>query len=138
MHIVEPDSDSIIADGINGENGHVALAADRFAFRFGMTLHFGGWAGDAEQFRRETERLAIVKRDLQGAAVLRKPDFNRPRRVDTGHIQGTDLFIPFFARPMPKGILSGRANQITAGIANPGSAGREGDGARLLNAVEQY
>lgn len=101
MHIVEPDPDGIIADRINGENGDVTLAANRFAFRLGMTLQFGGGAGDAEQLRRKTERPAIVERDMQCAAVLRKPNFNRPRRGNTGFAQGRDLFISFVARPMP-------------------------------------
>ena len=36
--IVEPEPYGVIADRIDGENGHVALAAHRLAFRFGMAL----------------------------------------------------------------------------------------------------
>jgi hypothetical protein len=57
-----------------------------------MTLHFGGGAGYAEQFRGETKSLAIVKCDAQRAAILRKPDFNRPRRSDVQRAQVTVLF----------------------------------------------
>src|SRR3981189_713475 len=35
VHIVEPEPHRIVADGIDGENRHVALAADRLALRFG-------------------------------------------------------------------------------------------------------
>src|SRR5882757_2870219 len=48
VHVVEAESDSIIADGIDREDGHIALAADGLALRFGMALHFGGGTGDAE------------------------------------------------------------------------------------------
>jgi hypothetical protein len=57
-----------------------------------MTLNFGGGAGDAEQLGGEAECLAVVKCDMQRAAVLREPDFNRPRRGDTGSAQVTVLF----------------------------------------------
>ena len=61
MHVVEPDSDGIITDGIDRKNGHVALAANGFALGFGMPLHFGGRAGYPEQFRGKVENLAVVE-----------------------------------------------------------------------------
>src|SRR6267378_2677316 len=85
VHIVETEPHRIIADRINGENRHVALSANRFALRFGMTLHFGGGAGHTEEFRREREGIAILKCDMQRAAVLHEPDLNRPRRGNVRH-----------------------------------------------------
>src|SRR5439155_13828524 len=70
VHVVEPDSDRIIADRIDGNNGHIALATNRFALGFGMPLHFGGWAGDPEQFGGEIEAAAVVKGNTQRAAIL--------------------------------------------------------------------
>src|SRR2546422_636396 len=79
MHIVEPDPDGIIADRIDGKNGHITFAANRLALGFGMALHFGGGTGHPEQFGGEIERLAVVKGDPQRAAVFRQANFDRPR-----------------------------------------------------------
>src|SRR5258708_25340311 len=68
VHIVEAEPRRIVADRIDGENGHVALAADRLALRFGMTLHFGGGTGHPQQFPGKAESLAVVKCDMEGAA----------------------------------------------------------------------
>src|SRR6478752_3491558 len=137
MHIVESDPDGIIPHGIDGENCDVALAADRLAFRFGVTLYFGGRAGHAEQLRGQTKGLAIVERDAQRAAILREPDFDRPWCMATGCIQGTDPSIYFSPAP-PYRILAVRPDQIVAAIADPDAAGGERDGTRLLNRVEQH
>jgi hypothetical protein len=92
VHVVEPEPHRIIADRIDGKNGDVALSANRLALRFGMALHFGGGAGDTKQFGRKAECLAVVKCDMQRAAILREPDFDRPRRSDIGSAQMTVLF----------------------------------------------
>src|SRR5258705_2581656 len=55
VHVVEAEPHRIIADRIDGENGHVALAANRLALRFGMSLQFGGGAGHPQQFRGKAE-----------------------------------------------------------------------------------
>src|SRR5450631_4589839 len=99
MHVVEPDLDRIVADGIDGEDRDVALAADGLALRFGMTLHFGRGAGHAQQFGGEAELAAIVKADLQRAAVLGEPDFNRPRRGGIRRAQRTDQLGPIRLSP---------------------------------------
>src|SRR5216683_6209035 len=70
VHVVEAEPHRVIADRIDGENGDVALAADRLALCFGVTLHFGGRAGHPQQLRGKAESLAIVKCDMEGAAVL--------------------------------------------------------------------
>src|SRR5438034_7418403 len=57
MQVVEAEPHRIIADRIDGENGHVALAADRLALRFGMSLHFGGGTGHPQQLCGEAESL---------------------------------------------------------------------------------
>src|SRR5260370_15162023 len=79
VHVVEAEPHRVIADRVDGENGDVALAADRLALRFGMSLHFGGGTGHPQQLRGEAEGFSIVKCDMDGAAVLREPDFFRPR-----------------------------------------------------------
>src|SRR6267378_4759772 len=101
VHIVETEPHRIIADRINGENRHVALSANRFALRFGMTLHFGGGAGDAEQFRGETESLAVVKCDVQRPAVFCEPDFNRPRRRVIRHARHASQYQPGPTKLLP-------------------------------------
>src|SRR4051794_29720570 len=99
FHIVEPEPHRVIADGIDGENGHVALAANRLALCLGMPLHFGRGAGHAKQFRGKTESLAIVKCDMQRSAILGEPDFDRPRGADTRCAQETVLCALICARP---------------------------------------
>src|SRR5258705_13959146 len=81
VHVVEAEPHRIIADCIDGENAYVALAADRLALRFGVTLHFGGRAGHPQQLRGKAESLAVVKCDMQRSAVLSEPNFHRPRRA---------------------------------------------------------
>jgi hypothetical protein len=85
VHVVEPYSDGIIADRIDGKNGHITFAADRLALGFGMPLHFGGRAGDPEQFGAEIEGAAVVKDNAQRAAILRQAKFDRPRQRDVRH-----------------------------------------------------
>src|SRR6266446_2835239 len=104
VHVVEAEPHRIIADRIDGENGDVALAADRLALCFGVTLHFGGRAGYAQQFRGKAESLSIVKCDMEGAAVLGEPDFKRPRRAGVRYAQGTVPLSRFGARPIPGGL----------------------------------
>ena len=104
MQVVEAEPHRIVADRIDGENGHVALAADRLALRFGMSLHFGGGTGHPQQLRGEAESLSIVKRDMEGAAVLREPDFHRPRQGGIRYAQGTVLFVSICARPIRAGL----------------------------------
>ena len=84
VHVVEPEPDRVIADGIDGEDGHVALAANGLAFRFGMALHFGRRAGDAKQLGGEFERHTVVEVDMQRAAIPGEPDFDRPGRGGGG------------------------------------------------------
>src|SRR5712671_7328745 len=91
VHIVEAEPHRIIANRIDGENGHVALAADRLALRFGMTLHLGRGAGYPQQFGGKAESFSVVKFDMQGAAVLGEPDFNRPGRAGMRYAQRTVL-----------------------------------------------
>src|SRR5258708_7760811 len=78
VHGVEAQPHRVIADRGDGDNAGVALAAARLALRLGMPLHFGGGTGHPKQFRGEAESLAVVKCDMEGAAVLREPDFHRP------------------------------------------------------------
>src|SRR5258706_1737245 len=68
-----------------------------------MSLPFGGGAGHRQQFRGEAESLAVVKRDTEGAAVLREPDFHRPRRGGIRRVQGTGLTFSFPVRPRASG-----------------------------------
>src|SRR6187431_186893 len=85
MHVVESQSDGIVADRIDGKNGHITFAADRLALGFGMPLHFGGRAGHPEQFGRKIEGAAVVKGNAQRAAILRQANFDRPRQRDVRH-----------------------------------------------------
>src|SRR6267154_2607813 len=68
-----------------------------------MSLHFGGGTGHPQQLRGEAESFSIVKCDMERAAVLREPDFHRPRRSGIRRAQGTVLTFSFPVRPMPSG-----------------------------------
>src|SRR5258705_4226359 len=106
VHVVEAQPHRVIADRVDGENGNVALAADRLALRFGMSLHFGGGAGHPQQLRGETESFSIVKCDMERAAILREPDFHRPRRGGIRRAQATVPPFSFPVRPLPSGRIS--------------------------------
>src|SRR5258707_15635643 len=79
VHVVEAEPHRVIADRVDGENGDVALAADRLAFRFGMSLHFGGGTGHPQQLRGKAESPAVGESDMKGAAACRLPLFSLPR-----------------------------------------------------------
>src|SRR5260370_25620762 len=68
-----------------------------------MSLHFGGGTGRPQQLGGEAESFSIVKCDMERAAVLREPDFHRPRRSGIRRAQGTVLTFSFPVRPMPSG-----------------------------------
>src|SRR5258708_32573789 len=106
VHVVEAQPHRVIADRVDGENGNVALAADRLALRFGMALHFGGGTGYPQQLRGEAESLAVVKCDMEGAAVLGEPGFYPPRRGGIRAAQRTGPFtvsIPLPPTPSGRG-----------------------------------
>lgn len=63
VHVIEPDSHRIVSDGIDGKNGNMALAADSFPLRLGMTPHFRRWTSHTEQFGRQTKGFAVVERN---------------------------------------------------------------------------
>src|SRR5256714_2476533 len=138
VHIVEPEPHRVIADGIDGENCHVALAANRLALCLGMPLHFGRGGGHEKEFRGKAESLAIVKCDMQRSAILGEPDFDRPRGAGTRCAQETVLCALICARPDSCKPGSAWPDQIMAGIAHPGATGGEYRVARLLNGVEQH
>src|SRR5258707_4288152 len=119
VHVVEAEPHRVIADRVDGENGDVALAADRFALRFGMSLHFGGGTGHPQQLRGEAESLSIVKRDMEGAAVLRQPEFHRPRQRGIRDAQGTVLFVSICARPIPSSPYPFGPSRLSSGVRNP-------------------
>src|SRR3954469_4079378 len=66
-----------------------------------MTLHFGGRTGHAKQFRGETEGPAIVKCNMQRAAIFREPDFNRPCRRVIRHAQHSGRVQPGPTKLLP-------------------------------------
>lgn len=47
VHVIEAEAYPIVADGIDRQNPDTALASDRLALRFGMTLDFSGWTHHA-------------------------------------------------------------------------------------------
>jgi hypothetical protein len=90
VHVVEAQPHRIIADGIDREDRHVALAAHRLALRLRVTLHFRRGTRDPEQFGGEVKRLAVVKTDMQRAAIPGEPDFDRPGLGNGGWPQRRD------------------------------------------------
>ena len=52
-----------------------------FRSDFGMTLDFGRGARDAQQFCGKVEGGTIIEHNTQRTTILRKADFDRPRRV---------------------------------------------------------
>ena len=60
MHIVEDDAHRVIANRMQFQDRHVALAANGPALGRRMALHLGARAAHAQIFRRQFEALAVV------------------------------------------------------------------------------
>src|SRR3954463_437034 len=98
VHIVEPNSHGIVADGIDRQNRHVPFSANRLALRLGVTLDFGGRAGDPKQFRGKAESLAIVECHLQRSAIPDEADFERPCHTEFRRAQASSCSV--YLRPV--------------------------------------
>src|SRR6476469_4360860 len=79
MQIVEDDAHRVIADRMQFQDRHVALAGNGPALGRRMALHLGAWAAHAQKFRRQFEALAAVERHDQSLAILLQAQIGRPR-----------------------------------------------------------
>src|SRR5262249_11579105 len=77
MHVVEHQSHGVIADRVNFDDRHVALAADRLALGRRMPLNLRARAQHAQEFGRKFERFAVVEGDGQHGLALVQPDLGR-------------------------------------------------------------
>ncbi len=61
MAVVEHDADGVVADRLEPQNADAGRAGDELALLGRMALHLGRGAFDAQQFRRQAKRLAVVE-----------------------------------------------------------------------------
>ena len=78
MHVIEHETDGIIADRMYLHDGHVTLTTDGLTLVGGVALHFSARTVDAEEFGRKREGLSGVEDDGECRPILAKPQFGRP------------------------------------------------------------
>src|SRR6185312_14698950 len=84
MHVVEDEPHGVVADRMDFEDLHLALAADELALVGVVALHFGARTFDAKIFGRKLEPFAIFERNRERLAVLAEAEFGRPMVVGGG------------------------------------------------------
>jgi hypothetical protein len=72
MHVVEHEAHGVIADRMDFEDLHAALAADELALVRVVALHFGARTFDAKIFGRKLEPFVIFERNRERLAVFAK------------------------------------------------------------------
>src|SRR5450631_373890 len=109
MHVVEPQADGIIADGVDLHDRHGALAPHRLALVRRMALDFRARAENAQELGGKFVGLAIVEGDRERGLALEQPNLGRRDlgmvrcgKVSFGRHRGTpdDVAVqPFQAAP---------------------------------------
>src|SRR5690349_10439365 len=79
MHVVEDEPHCVVADGMQLEDLHVALAGYGTPFARRVTLDLSARAAHAQIFGRQLETLAAVECDGEQRALLVQAQFSRPR-----------------------------------------------------------
>jgi len=65
VHVVETDPYRVVSNGIDGKNGHMALAADSLPLCFRVTLHFCRRTGDPKQLSGQDMTAPVIERDRE-------------------------------------------------------------------------
>src|ERR1700674_2303691 len=122
MQVVERQAHGVIADRVDLQDRHIALAGNGLALVRRVALNFGARTVNAQEFGRELERLAGLERHAKRRLVLAQPHFGRPSRhgsIGCGWHEALpdgDVAMPkrfHQLRPAPRG-AGGRARPLMA------------------------
>ena len=81
MHVVEDEPHRVVADRIDLQDHHFALARHRLALVWRMALHLGARALHTQIFGRQREVVAALERDGERPLVLGQTQFGGPRAL---------------------------------------------------------